>query len=123
MLLKVYEYRNCGTCRKALKFLEAHHVPFHTVAIRETPPSKAELRTMLDCYGGELRRLFNTSGEDYRKLNLKEKLAALSEEEAIDLLSKTGNLVKRPFVLFDGGGFVGFKEDEWREVLTPRRQS
>ena len=115
---KIYEYKNCGTCRKALKFLEANQVKFESLPIREIPPTADELRKMLACYGGQIRRLFNTSGEDYRKLKLKEKLAGLSVEEAIDLLSKNGNLVKRPFALFEGGGLAGFEEEEWREHLV-----
>lgn len=120
MNLKVYEYRNCGTCRKALKFLKTNQVQFESLPIRETPPSPDELRRMLAYYGGEMRRLFNTSGEDYRKLKLKEKLAGLSVEEAIALLSKNGNLIKRPFALFEKGGLVGFKEDEWRNHLITK---
>jgi arsenate reductase (glutaredoxin) len=117
MHLKVYEYSNCGTCRKAVKFLTEHGINFELKPIRTCPPTKQELRAMLRVYSGDIRRLFNTSGQDYRALNLKETLPALSEDQAIDLLSKTGNLVKRPFVTFEGGGLVGFKEEEWRERL------
>ena len=122
MKLNVYSYKNCGTCRKALKFLDAHQVPHVTVPIREQPPTKAELRTMLKIYGGDIRKLFNTSGQDYKKQGLKEKLPKLSTEEAIEMLSRNGNLVKRPFVLCGQGGIVGFDEVEWKKlkyVSTP----
>ena len=113
MKLKVYAYKNCGTCRRALKFLDARHVPYATVPIREQPPTKAELRQVLQSYGGEIRKLFNTSGQDYKKLNMKETLPKLTTEEAIDLLSRNSNLVKRPFVLSGKSGLVGFDMDEW----------
>ena len=113
MTLKIYEYKNCGTCRKALKFLAANGVEFTTVPIREQPPTKAELKRMLKIYGGDFRKLFNTSGRDYNKLSLNEKLPRLSEGAALDLLASNGNLVKRPFVLTADGGLVGFKEAEW----------
>ena len=121
MKLKVYAYKNCGTCRKALKFLDANQVPYITAPIREQPPTKAELRAMLKIYRGEIRKLFNTSGQDYKRLNLKEKLPTLSAEEAIDLLSRNGNLVKRPFVISAKVGLVGFNEHEWSK-LYPRSQ-
>jgi arsenate reductase (glutaredoxin) len=114
---KVYVYRGCDTCRKALKFLTEQGVDFQEVPIREQPPTKAELKRMLDVYGGELRRLFNTSGMDYKALNMKEKLPTLSVEEALTLLNKTGNLVKRPFALTDKGGVVGFKAEEWAKLF------
>lgn len=116
MAIKVYAYSGCGTCREALKFLAARGVMHDMVAIRETPPTKTELKRMLTAVG-DLRKLFNTSGQDYRELNLKEKLPAMTEAEAIDLLSRNGNLVKRPFVLMGKGGLIGFKEEEWRKAF------
>jgi arsenate reductase len=117
MKLKVYEYKNCGTCRKALQYLKANGVEFSTVAIREQPPSATELRQMLKQYGGEIRKLFNTSGQDYQAMKLKDRLPQLSAEEAIKLLTENGNLVKRPFVVAPNGGVVGFKEEEWKRLL------
>lgn len=114
---KVYTYRNCDTCRKALKFLKEQGVEFQEVPIREQPPTKAELKRMLEIYSGDLRRLFNTSGMDYKALNMKDKLPTLSADEALTLLSQNGNLVKRPFLLTDKTGLVGFKEDEWAKVF------
>jgi len=117
MKLKVYAYRSCDSCRKALKFLEQKGVACDVVPIRETPPSVGELQAMLRFQGGDLRKLFNTSGQDYRAMNLKEKLPSMSELEALELLSKNGNLVKRPFALSDTTGCVGFREEEWRQLL------
>lgn len=115
--VKVYVYKGCDSCRKALKWLDAQGLEYEALPIRETPPSPEELRAMLRYYGGELRRLFNTSGQDYRAMNLKEKLPKMSEEEAFELLYSNGNLVKRPFLLASGVGLVGFKEAEWESAL------
>lgn len=113
--MKVYTYSNCSTCRKALKFLEAEGIKHRVIPIREQPPTQAELRKMLRHMDGQIKKLFNTSGGDYKELNMKEKLPKMSEKEAIELLSKNGNLVKRPFALAAKDGFVGFKEEVWRE--------
>ena len=110
---KVYEYNGCSTCRKALKWLEQNEANYKVIPIRETPPNKTELRRMLKYYGGNIRKLFNTSGADYKKLNLKDNLSKLSEAQLIDMLNTNGNLIKRPFVINKQGGVVGFKEDEW----------
>ena len=61
MKLRVYQYSKCGTCRKALKFLAAKGIDFIAVPIRETPPTPDELERMLERYGGQIRKLFNTS--------------------------------------------------------------
>jgi arsenate reductase len=115
--LKIYEYKNCGTCRKALKYLEERAVAFERIPIRETPPTKTELKAMLKSYHGERKRLFNTSGGDYKSMNMKDRLPDLTDEEAIALLSENGNLIKRPFVLSGDQGVIGFKVDEWDAFL------
>jgi arsenate reductase len=113
MSLRVYAYEKCDSCRKALAFLREHSVPFETVPIREQPPTKEELRAVLR-HVGSLRRLFNTSGQDYRALRIGEKLPSMTEEDALSLLASNGNLVKRPFVTGKDWGTTGFHEDEWR---------
>lgn len=118
--LKVYTYTNCSTCRKAVKWLRDRGLSFTEVPIRETPPTAAELRTMLAAQGGDLRRLFNTSGKDYRELKLGARLSAMGEAEAIELLAGNGNLVKRPFLLGSGVGLTGFAEPIWAGALTKK---
>lgn len=113
--MKVYAYEKCSTCTKALAYLRSTGRAFETLPIREQPPTKAELRTMLKIYEGHLGRLFNTSGKDYRALGLGAKLKSLDEAAALDLLAKNGNLVKRPFVLAGNTGAVGFNLKEWRD--------
>jgi arsenate reductase (glutaredoxin) len=117
-MVKVYTYANCDTCRRAVKWLRAHELAFEERAIRETPPTLAELRTMLAAQRGELRKLFNTSGRDYREMKLGEKLPAMSEAAALSLLSENGNLVKRPFLLGANVALVGFDEKMWASALV-----
>ena len=116
-MLTVYTYAGCSTCKKATGWLGAHGIAFREKAIRETPPSVAELRTMLAAVGGEVRKLCNTSGRDYRERKLGEQLAALPVDEVLELLAANGNLVKRPFALGDGVALLGFKEVEWAATL------
>ncbi|MBL9142493.1 MAG: arsenate reductase family protein [Verrucomicrobiaceae bacterium] len=118
-MLKVYAYKGCSTCRNAIKWLCQNHFPFIEIPIRETPPSVTELKAMLAAQSGDLKRLFNTSGQDYRALGIKNKLAAMTTDEALQLLSTNGNLIKRPFALSAANsvGLVGFKEEEWKASL------
>jgi arsenate reductase len=72
---------------------------------------------MLKAQGGELRKLFNTAGRDYREQKLGEKLAALSESAAFDLLGSNGNLVKRPVLIGEDAALVGFEAGAWAKRL------
>ncbi|WCL49538.1 arsenate reductase family protein [Leptospira sp. GIMC2001] len=113
MKLKFYEYKNCGTCRKASKYLDSKGIVYSSIPIRENPPSQSDLKKMLKYYNGDTKRLFNTSGGDYKELKLKDKLPTMPLDKQIELLSSNGNLVKRPFVLSENFGLIGFKEEEW----------
>ncbi len=121
-MLKVYTYAKCDTCRKAVRFLKDRGIAFREIPIRETPPSLSELKAVLRACGGEMRRLFNTSGGDYKALGLSIKLPALAEEDALALFAGNGNLVKRPFVIGGGTHLVGFKESDWITALLPGNQ-
>ena len=117
-MLKIYYYPKCDSCRKALKWLDAQSIHYTKIDISEKPPTRQELKKMLAYCDGELRRLFNTSGQLYRELKIKNKLPSLSTSEATDLLASNGMLVKRPFLLLKDTGLVGFREDEWRTALS-----
>ena len=117
MKLNFYTYKNCDTCRKAKKFLTAKEIEFEEIPIREKPPLIKDLHVMLDIYKGDIRRLFNTSGVDYRAMNLKDKLPTLKDSEALKLLSNNGNLIKRPFAIRGKEGAVGFSEAAWGDLF------
>ena len=118
--ITVYTYKNCDTCRKAIKWLAAQGLAFEERPIRDTPPSTAELRAMLGHLGGERRRLCNTSGGDYRSEKLGDILDTLSETDFLARLAANGNLIKRPFLLRAAPplGLVGFNDVAWKAVLA-----
>ena len=118
--LTVYTYVQCDTCRKAVKWLKEQGIAFEERPIRQTPPTVSELRSVLVANGSVLRKLFNTSGRDYREQKLGETLPKMSEAAALKLLSDNGNLVKRPFVVGSNVGLVGFDPKVWAEYLNQR---
>lgn len=121
MAVKVYEYKSCSTCVKALKYLDAKKVVYTKLPIVETPPSLSELKLMLSYLkkvDGSFKNLFNTSGLVYREMKIGDKIkAGMTEEKALKLLSKNGKLIKRPFLLTKNNGTVGFKEDVWKKLI------
>jgi arsenate reductase len=114
--MKLYQYPNCSTCRKAIKFLKENSVEFDSIDITVSPPSSEELKMMLQAQG-TIRKLFNTSGVQYRELDMKTRLPNMSDQEAIDLLSENGKLIKRPFLIGDKIAIVGFKEEVWQDAI------
>jgi arsenate reductase len=117
MALTVYQYPKCSTCRKALKWLDAQGIPYTSVNIVEAPPSAATLTKAIAASGRPLRAFFNTSGESYRAGGFKERLASMSEREAVAALAADGKLIKRPLLIDGSTVLVGFDEAEWKRTL------
>lgn len=116
-MLKIYTYAKCSTCRDARKWLEARGLPFGEHPIRETPPTADELKIMLKACGGQMKRLFNTSSQDYRDLGISQRMDSLPPSEAFALIARNGNLARRPFLLGPGLALVGFDERAWEEAF------
>lgn len=114
---KLFCYPKWGTCRKAVNWLEANNIQFEYVDITLSPPSKQVIRDLFEANDYPLKAYFNTSGVRYRDLNMKDRLMSISNEEAFDLLSSEGKLIKRPFFICEDKLLIGFKEDIWRENI------
>jgi len=109
-----YLHPTCSTCEQARAWLHKHKLAFVEKDIRTTPPTVKELRVMMAAYGGERKKLLNTSGIEYRKQGLAAKLPGLGDDEALALIAGNGMFIKRPFVLGPGGAVVvGFDEKKW----------
>ena len=106
-------YAKCTTCQKARRWLEAQGIVYTERPIKEQNPSAEELRDWQARSGLPLRRFFNTSGMQYRALNLSARLPEMTEEEQLSLLASDGMLVKRPLLVSEAHVLVGFREPEW----------
>jgi arsenate reductase len=116
MAVTFYWYPKCGTCRNAKKWLEAHNVAVEEVHIVENPPSRQTLEELYKASGLELKKFFNTSGQKYRELGLKDKVKTASEDELLDLLATDGMLIKRPITTDGSKVTVGFNEKQFEDT-------
>lgn len=115
--LTFIQYPKCGTCRKAAKWLKENNVDVNNRHIIENNPNAQELSKWIEWSGLPVKKFFNTSGNLYKELNLKEKVNTASLEELIALLASNGMLVKRPIIVGDKLVIVGFNEEEWTKWL------
>ena len=111
------EYPKCSTCKRAKKWLEENKIDFIERNIVEEIPKVEELNEWIKRSGQEIKKWFNTSGLKYKKLKLKEKLDTMNDKEKIELLASDGMLIKRPILVSDKGILIGFKEDNWKQLL------
>lgn len=113
----IYIHPKCTTCKKALKWLDEHQLTYTTKDIREEHPNADELGTLQQKYQLPITKMFNTSGELYRSLGLKDTLKQMDLQEAMNLLASDGMLIKRPLVVSDQLALFGFKEEQFEQLL------
>ena len=118
--LRLFSYSKCGTCRKALQWLDQQGFSvgngnLELIDITLDPPGLDDLRLAFNILGR--KRLFNTSGQSYRALGAAA-VAALSDDEALAALAADGKLIKRPFAITEAGtALVGFNPEELQAAL------
>lgn len=114
------EYPKCTTCKRAKKWLEDKNISYIDRHIKEENPTVEELKEWYAKSRLPLKRFFNTSGNLYKEMGLKDKLPDMSEEEQFELLASDGMLVKRPIIVTEDMVLTGFKEAEWEEKIIGR---
>jgi arsenate reductase len=115
-MLKLYGYKQCGTCRKAEQFLRQAEIAYEFIDITENPPTGVELAAIVEHANVPLNKLFNTSGVQYRELEIKKKLPALSSGEILALLASNGRFIKRPLITSGERATVGFNAEQFATV-------
>ena len=100
-MLQFYQYPPCTTCKRAKKELEELGLDFDSINIKENPPQVEQFEAWLAQGRFKLKQFFDTSGQVYRDLGLKDKLATMDEKEALTLLASNGMLIKRPLLVKD----------------------
>lgn len=112
-VVKFYGYKKCGTCRKAELALQKLGVDYAFIDITETPPGLDELKRIYANARVDIKKLFNTSGIQYRELNIKERAASTSESEILLLLASNGRLIKRPIISDGKYATIGYNEEQF----------
>jgi arsenate reductase (glutaredoxin) len=114
MMLQVYGIPQCGTCKKALQWLDTNAIAYEFINTKEHPPSEAMITNWVNTLGSKPLR--NTSGQSYRALG--DEKQAWGDAEWIAAFSQDAMLLKRPLFVRDGIAIaVGFRNPE---ALRPK---
>ena len=110
-------YKRCSTCRAAMKYLDNNNIAYEYRDIMTENPNANKLRKWISESRLPIKRFFNTHGVVYREMNLKDKIDDMTDDEAIELLSTDGRLIKRPLLISNEGVFVGFHEELYESLI------
>lgn len=114
MALQVYGIPNCGTCKKAFKWLDDNGIQYEFINTKEQAPTRDQIQDWVNTLGAKPMR--NTSGQSYRALG--EEKQTWTDEQWINAFAADAMLLKRPLFVKDGTAIaVGFKEDAVRKGL------
>ena len=106
-MLNIYGLKNCDTCRKALKWLEAEGIPFAFVDVRKDGIDTSDIESWVDAVG--VYSLLNKRGTTWRGLSDADK--AMGEGNgAVKLMTAHPALIKRPVFVQNGTVTVGFTD-------------
>ena len=105
--IQVYGIPTCGTCKKALQWLDLQQISYEFINTKEQPPSTEQIANWVKVLGDKSMR--NTSGQSYRALD--EIKDTWSEAEWVTAFSDDVMLLKRPIFVKDGIVIaVGFRD-------------
>lgn len=109
MSIQVYGIPNCGTCKKAFKWLGDRGVDYEFIDTKENPPTQKTLQSWVKALGAKPMR--NTSGQAYRALG--DQKQSWTDEQWVEAFANNAMLLKRPLFVKDGTAvLVGFREKD-----------
>jgi len=109
MSIQVYGIPNCGTCKKAIKWLQDHSVDYQFINTKDNPPNTAMIKDWVKSLGNKAMR--NTSGKSYRDLGDEKK--TWTDQQWIKAFAEDAMLLKRPLFVKDNQAvLVGFRASE-----------
>ena len=105
--IQVYGIPTCGTCKKALQWLDTQQIDYEFINTKEQPPSAAQIAQWVDILGD--RPMRNISGQSYRALD--EVKDTWNQADWVTAFSNDVMLLKRPIFVKDGVAVaVGFRD-------------
>lgn len=110
----IYGIKNCDTMKKARAFLDAKGVAydFHDYKAKGVEPAKVS--AWAKKVGWE--KLLNKAGTTFKKLPEADK-EGLNEAKALALMTEQPSMIKRPVLEAPGKLLVGFKPEEYGDIL------
>jgi arsenate reductase len=111
--LKFLQKPTCTTCRKAKEYLERKGAELELRSLDTEPLSETELDKLIGTR--DYKPFLNPRNELYRENDMKENPP--SRAEAIKLMAKTPNLIRRPVVIRGNQIVLGYDEDAYKKLL------
>ena len=114
--LTFYHNPRCSKSRAALELLEGRGLSPTIVRYLETPPTAAELKSLVKKLDIVPRQLLRTGEDEYKQLNLAD--AGLSDDQLVDAMVAHPRLIERPILIAGDRAAVGRPPEKVLEILS-----
>lgn len=115
MSVKIYHNARCSKSRQTLALLEKQGIEAEVVRYLETPPTKRELKALLEMLGMNARELIRKNEAEYKNSDLKD--PNTSEDDLINAMIETPKLIERPIVVNNGKARIGRPPEQVLEII------
>lgn len=110
--MKVYCHPRWSTCKKTIRLIEEQNKTYEYIDLTKESIDYELLLSLYQTNDIPLKKYFNTSGVEYRTNGIKLLFDQNSDEEMLELISKNGLLLKRPFIIDNDVLYIGKSYEE-----------
>lgn len=114
-MIKMYGIPNCDTVKKAITFLNNHHIGFEFHNYKTEGITTAKLVKWSGQKSWET--LFNKRSSTWKELKSTQNIEVDNQAIAIQIMRANTSIIKRPVLEFNEEIIVGFNEKEYLETI------
>lgn len=114
-MVKVYGIKNCSTVKKALDWLDAHHVSYEFQDFKKWGVAEDRLIAWSDALGWE--SLVNKKGTTWKQLDPEVQQSVVDAQSAFPVLMEKTSMIKRPVLELENQVLLGFDEAKYAETF------
>lgn len=110
----LYAKKSCTQCKKAITFLNKKGIPYQLKDIVHEPPPRSLLEKVIKAEN--IYASLNQRSTTYRENHLGKRRT--TKNEAIRLMLKDPNLIKRPLIIRENKAYQGFEESSLLDFVA-----
>ena len=111
-----YHNPRCRKSRETLQLVEEKNVDFELVEYLKDPPTREQLKNILDGLGKKPLEIMRTQEKVFKELNLSKK-DLKSNDEWIDIMIKNPILIERPIFIYKNKVALGRPPENVLDIL------
>ena len=115
MKIIIYHNPKWGKSRNSVRILEEKNIVFTLVEYLKTPPTKQELKQIVEILNVEISEILRTSEKEFVENNLSEIIH--DKDKIFDAIIKFPKILQRPIIICGDKGVIGRPPENIFKIL------